>query len=88
MLRTLGANIEAARLKTGISLGTLSKLSGVSKGNLSKIEHGGNVTTLCLYRLCWSLGIHPSAVLPAYNPTSVAAMPNDDIRHAGPGRVD
>lgn len=68
MLRALGVNIQAARLKTGISLGTMAKLSGVSKGNCSKIEHGGNVTALCLYKLCWAIGVHPREVLPAYRP--------------------
>ena len=68
MLRALGANIKAARLKTGITLPTLSKLSGVSKGNCSKVEHGGNVSALTLYKLCWSLGMHPREVLPEYRP--------------------
>ena len=72
MLRALGANIKAARLKTGITLPTLSKLSGVSKGNCSKVEHGGNVSALTLYKLCWSLGMHPREVLPEYRPNDPA----------------
>lgn len=75
MLRALGANIKAARLKTGISMGTLSKLSGVSKGNCSKIERGGNVTALGLYKLCWSIGVHPRDVLPEYRPNDQAHAP-------------
>lgn len=68
MLRSLGANLKAARLKTGISMGTLAKLSNVSKGNCSKIERGANITALNLYKLCWSIGIHPRDVLPEYRP--------------------
>ena len=75
MLRALGKNIKAARLKTGISIGAMAKLSGVSKGNCSKIEHGGNVTALCLYRLCWSLGAHPRDVLPEYRPNDRTERP-------------
>ncbi len=70
MLRAIGVNIQAARMKTGISLGTMAKLSGVSKGNCSKIEHGGNVTALSLYKLCWAIGVHPCEVLPAYRPNN------------------
>lgn len=51
-----------------ISMGTMAKLSGVSKGNCSKIERGGNITALGLYKLCWSIGIHPRDVLPEYRP--------------------
>ena len=70
MLRNLGENLKAARLKTGISMGTMAKLSGVSKGNCSKIERGANITTLNLYRLCWSIGVHPREVMPEYRPNS------------------
>jgi DNA-binding Xre family transcriptional regulator len=75
MLRALGANIKAARLKTGITLPTLSKLSGVSKGNCSKVEHGGNVSALTLYKLCWSIGVHPREVLPEYRPNDPSSAP-------------
>ncbi len=68
VLRALGANIKAARLKTGISMGTMTKLSGVSKGNCSKIERGANITTAALYKLCWSIGVHPREVMPDYRP--------------------
>lgn len=70
MLRALGANITAARLKAGISMGCMAKLSGVSKGNCSKIERGGNITALSLYKLCWAIGVHPRDVLPAYRPNA------------------
>lgn len=75
MLRSLGANIKAARLKTGISMGTMAKLSGVSKGNCSKIERGGNITALGLYKLCWSIGVHPRDVLPEYRPNADVSDP-------------
>jgi XRE family transcriptional regulator, regulator of sulfur utilization len=60
----LGARLREIRKGQGLSLPALAKLSGVSKGNLSRIEHGGNVTVATLYRLCWSLGVHPSEALP------------------------
>lgn len=75
MLRSLGANLKATRLKAGISMGTMAKLSGVSKGNCSKIERGGNITTLSLYKLCWSIGIHPRDVLPEYRPNAAHERP-------------
>ena len=73
MLKGLGANLRAARHKIGITLPTLCKLSGVSKGGISKIENGsGNLTAVTLYRLCWSLGIHPRDVLPDYRQNAQA----------------
>ena len=60
----LGSRLRETREGLRITLPTLAKLSGVSKGNLSKIEHGGNVTVTTLYRVCWSLGVHPSEMLP------------------------
>jgi transcriptional regulator with XRE-family HTH domain len=65
VLKSLGANIRAARLRAGLTLPMLSKLSGVSRGKVSKTENGGNLTALTLYRLCWSIGIHPAEVLPS-----------------------
>ena len=61
----LGSRLRETREGQCLTLPTLAKLCGVSKGNLSKIEHGGNVTVATLYRVCWSLGVHPSEVLPA-----------------------
>lgn len=69
VLRALGSNIKAARTEAGISMGTMAKLSGVSKGNCSKIERGANITTLALYKLCWVLGVHPREVLPDFLPS-------------------
>jgi len=82
MLKELGENIRAARTRIGLTLPTLSKLSGVSRGNVSKAENGGNITAVTLYRLCWSIGIHPADVLPDFNtnspfkPKRAAAQPN------------
>jgi transcriptional regulator with XRE-family HTH domain len=70
MLQALGTNIKAARIAAGISLSTLAKLSGISKGNCSKVEHGMNVTVVSLYRICWALGVHPREVLPEYRPAA------------------
>ena len=66
MLTMLGLNIRTARETAKLSMGTLAKLSGVSKGNLSKIENGANPTMLSFYRICWSLGVHPKELLPPF----------------------
>lgn len=79
ILHDLGVNIRDARIKTGISLLTMANLSGVSKGNCSKIEHGGNVTTLCLYKLCWAIGVHPREVLPEYRTPKNSGRPESPV---------
>jgi transcriptional regulator with XRE-family HTH domain len=90
MLKSLGANIRAARLKAGLTMPALSKLSGVNHCNISKIEVGGNITAITLYRLCWSIGIHPADVLPDYNskspfePKRAAAWPNEKAQAQPP----
>ena len=75
MLRRLGENLKQARLKAEISLRTLAKLSGLSAGNCSRVEHGLNLTAVSLYRLCWSLGVHPKDVLPEYRPNDGKHLP-------------
>lgn len=66
-LSALGANIRAARERAGLTLPTLAKLTGLSKGNLSKIEHGANVTAVTLYRIGWAIGLHPWHMLPPFS---------------------
>jgi transcriptional regulator with XRE-family HTH domain len=58
LLKRLGSEIRARRITLGHSLGTLSRLSGVSKATLSKLENGKeNVTVVTLYKICDSLGM-------------------------------
>lgn len=65
-LKQIGMNIRSNRKHAGISIKTLAKLSGVSRSNCEKIEQGNNATILTIYRLCWSIGIHPREVLPDF----------------------
>lgn len=68
MLRRLAKNLKDTRIGLGISMGAMAKLSGVNKGHCSRIERGANISVVNLYKLCWSLGVHPRDVLPEYRP--------------------
>ena len=65
-LRTMGATLRDARVAASMSLADLAEQTGVSKGNLSKIEHGSNATVTTLYRICRALDLHPRYVLPDF----------------------
>ena len=65
-LKYLGRNFMDRRLGAGLTMEMLAKLSGVSKGQISKIEKGGNPTALTLYKLSGALGIHPIGLMPAF----------------------
>lgn len=45
----------------------MSFLSGIGKGSLSRIENGGNLKVLSLFRICEVLCVHPRAVFPVYH---------------------
>ena len=66
MLAELGRNLKRKRLALGLTLDTLADLSGVRKSVIYRIETGGNPTTTTLFAVCYSLGIHPSEILPTY----------------------
>jgi transcriptional regulator with XRE-family HTH domain len=59
-LRILAFNVKAARLYCGYTLPELAANAGVSKGLLSKLENGGNVTFLSLSKVADALGCWPS----------------------------
>lgn len=65
-LREVGSSIREARRHSLMSLGNLAEATGLSKGNLSKIENGGNVTLVTIYRICRVLDLHPRYVLPDF----------------------
>lgn len=66
-LKQTGVNIRCERSRHNLSLGTLSKLCNVSKGNLSKIENGtGNLTVVTLSKIGWALGCQPYHLLPRF----------------------
>lgn len=66
MLKAFGRTVRQERKACRLTLPKLAKLSGVAKGNLSKIENGGNCTLVTLYRVAWILGIEPMALLPSF----------------------
>lgn len=65
-LLRIGKNIRAQRKDAGLTLPQLAEDSGVSKGNLSRIEHGGDLQLSTLYTLCRALGCRPAHVLPDF----------------------
>ena len=61
--RYLGAELREKRLAHGLTIAEVSKLAGISRGMLSKIENGQCATSLdTLHRLARSLGLSLSAL--------------------------
>jgi transcriptional regulator with XRE-family HTH domain len=67
-LKVIGARIRCARIKSGMTLQELQELSGLAKGNLSKIEHGGNPTVHSLILICAAIGIEPAKLFEQRRP--------------------
>lgn len=65
-LTTIGKKLRAERKDAGLTLPQLAEDSGVSKGNLSRIEHGADFQISTLYKLCKALGTRPRLVLPDF----------------------
>ena len=65
-LKTIGKKLHAERKDAGLTMAQLAADSGVSKGNLSKIEHGSDFQISTLYKLCKALGTRPRYVLPDF----------------------
>ena len=60
----LGANLRRLRVKRGLSLERLAKLSGVSRAMLSQVELGYSAPTInVLWRIASALGVPFSALL-------------------------
>ena len=62
--KAIGARIRELRAVADRTLPELSKLAGVSKGNLSKVEHGSNASIETLCRLADALGVPVKELLP------------------------
>jgi len=61
--RYLGAELREKRLAHGLTIAEVSKLAGISRGMLSKIENGQCATSLdTLHRLARALGLSLSAL--------------------------
>ena len=57
------AKIKECRLKSGVTLAELSKETGISPGELSRIENGKRNVTLCtLQKICGPLGLRVKIV--------------------------
>ena len=57
---------KARRKELGLTLPETAKRAGISKGGLSKIEHGGDFQVTTLNRICKALRLYPTmAPLPA-----------------------
>lgn len=59
LLHRLGGVITMEREDLGLTLPKLATLARVSKGNLSRIERGGDFQISTFYRLCWALNVEP-----------------------------
>lgn len=63
-LRTVAANVKAARARAGLSLDELGRRAGVSKGALVGLEKAqGNPNLATLVRLADTLGVSVSALM-------------------------
>ena len=51
------------RESAGLSIYKLSKLTGISRQNLMKLEKGSQPTALVIIKLCLTLGITPNDLL-------------------------
>jgi transcriptional regulator with XRE-family HTH domain len=63
-LKTLGENLHRAREQSGLSLTDVKNRAGISKGNMSKMEHGANPTVLSLHLFCGAVGADLAAIIP------------------------
>lgn len=63
VIKSIGLCLMARRVVCGISMCQLAKKSGVTKGQISKIERGQNVTVKTLILLCDSLSVEPGELL-------------------------
>ena len=59
----IGFTIKALRINRGLSLSELARKSGITKGNLHKIEAGANLTTDTLIKVSAALNETPSQVM-------------------------
>ncbi|MBY0155443.1 helix-turn-helix transcriptional regulator [Cytobacillus firmus] len=63
--KALGKNINNYRKAINMSTTTLSELSGVSQGTISKIENGNSTTNIeTLLKICQALGVTLYDVIP------------------------
>lgn len=56
-LKKLAKNVKLARAKKGLSLRDLSKISGVSLGTITRLEHGKDTSIGVLSRLAHALEV-------------------------------
>ena len=82
----MGRALYLWRREKGLTQNQLSNLSGVSRPNLSAIEHGGrDLTVKTLRRLAGSLGISPGILVDGSAPQ--AAFSNKGLRRQSLDRI-
>lgn len=62
-LRRVGRAVRRTRCDLGLTLDEISDRSGISKGALSKIENGGNLTVHTLACIAESMQVGPGELL-------------------------
>ena len=64
-LKFVSDSIKAQRKASKLSMRELSKITGISIGNLSKIEsYNGNITMTTLFKIADALGMPTTVFLP------------------------
>ncbi|MFB9686074.1 helix-turn-helix domain-containing protein [Amycolatopsis plumensis] len=62
-LAATGLRLRAARRRADLTQIELAALSGVDRGNISRAEHGGNISLETLWRLAIALNLHAADLL-------------------------
>ncbi|WP_218177716.1 helix-turn-helix domain-containing protein [Amycolatopsis australiensis] len=62
-LAAMGKRLRAARRSADLTQVELAALSGVDRGNISRAEHGGNISVLTLWHLASALGLRAADLL-------------------------
>ncbi|WP_160123265.1 helix-turn-helix domain-containing protein [Rhodovarius lipocyclicus] len=86
----LGARLRATRQEAGLSLAELARLTGLTKGFLSKLERGlSHPSVESVYRLARVLGVPPGVLLASESAVANGmelAPASDPDAPVGPGR--
>ena len=74
-MNTLGAEVKRLRIALGMSGAELSRRVKISQPSVFKIENGGGVDSLTLYRLADVLGVTCDYFRPFIDPVAVPLEP-------------
>lgn len=62
-LVAMGLRLRRARRSADLTQEKLAALSGVDRGNISRAEHGANISVLTLWHLAQALDMHAADLL-------------------------